>query len=386
MERSERLKKIPPYLFAEISRKIDAAKKAGKDVISLGIGDPDMPTPHHVVETLCNAAHEPKNHRYPDYAGLLEFRQAVAGWYKRRHNVALNPEKEVLALIGAKGASLHLAMSFTNLGDYNLVPDPAYTTYKTSTIFADGVPHYMPLLEKNGFLPDLNAIPKEVVKKTKILFINYPNNPTGAVATPEFFKEVIDFGKDNKLIVCNDNPYGETTYDGYKAPSFLEFKGAMDIGVEFNSLSKPYNMTGWRIGMAVGNADIIGAMAISKNNNDSGVFNAVQYAAINALNSPDSEIDRLNAVYQKRRDLVVDALNSIGLKVKKPKATFYIWAPVPKGHTSQSFAAKVFDEAGVVITPGNGYGKYGEGFVRISITVPDARLKEAMERMRKVRV
>lgn len=383
MERSERVKKIPPYLFAEINRKIAEAKAKGIDVISLGIGDPDMPTPQPIVEELNRAAHDPATHKYPDYEGMPAFREAVAAWYKRRHNVDLDYKKEVLALIGSKEGSLHLNLAFTNPGDYVLVPDPAYTTYKTGAIFADGIPYQMPLLAENNFLPDLSKIPHEIAKKASIIFICYPNNPTGAVATDEFYKELIDFAKDNDVIVCSDNPYSETTYDGYKAPSFLEYPGAMDVGIEFNSLSKPYNMTGWRIGMAVGNAELVGAIGITKNNTDSGVFTAVQYAGIKALSLPDEGITQLNKIYQARRDLVCDTLNQIGLKVRKPKATFYIWVPVPKGHTSASFAAMMLEKAAVVVTPGAAYGPSGEGYVRISIAVPDKRLQEAMERIKK---
>ncbi|MCP3681416.1 MAG: LL-diaminopimelate aminotransferase [bacterium] len=383
MEKSERLKQIPPYLFAEINKKIAAAKAKGIDVISLGIGDPDTPTPDHIIEELYRAAKDPKNHQYPDYEGMPSFRKAVADWYKERHNVSLDPDKEVLTLIGGKEGSLHLALSLVNPGDYTLVPDPAYTPYRTGTIFASGTPYDMPLLAENGFLPDLSAVPKDIAKKSKIIFVNYPNNPTGAIADEGFYKELIDFAKDNEIVVCSDNPYSEIAFDGYKPLSFLEVKGAKDVGVEFNSLSKPYNMTGWRLGMAVGNEDVIGAMSISKNNVDSGVFNAVQYAGIEALKTPQSKIDELNAMYKRRRDLVVDTLQTIGLKAEKPKAAFYIWVPVPEGHTSASFAELVLEKANVVVPPGAGYGPNGEGFFRISLTVPDERLKEAMARIEK---
>lgn len=383
MEQSERLKRIPPYLFAEISRKIAAAKKAGVDVISLGIGDPDLPTPQPVVDALCRAANDPKNHQYPDYEGMFAFRDAVSKWYKRRHNVSLDPDKEVLALIGAKEGSLHLSLAVVNPGDVALVPNPAYTTYLTSTILASGISYKMPLKAENNFLPRLDEIPKGVAKKAKVIYVSYPNNPTGAVAGREFYSELVDFAKDNRIIVCSDNPYSEIGFDGYRPLSFLECKGAKDVGIELNSLSKPYSMTGWRIGMAVGNADVVKAMAVVKSNVDSGVFNAVQHAGITALNLPDSFIEKNLSVYEKRRDLACDALGQIGLKVNRPKAALYLWVRVPEGHTSVSFAAEVLDKAGVVITPGSAYGAYGEGFFRISLTIPDQRLAEAVERIKK---
>ena len=331
MQQSKRLQQIPPYLFAEINKKIEVAKKAGVDVISLGIGDPDLPTPQPVVDALNRAANDPRNHQYPDYEGMLAFRDAVSKWYKRRHGVTLDPNNEILTLIGAKEGSLHLSLSIINPGDVALVPDPAYTTYMTSTILANGIPHKMVLKAENNFLPVLSEIPKDVAAKAKILYLNYPNNPTAATADKEFYKEAIDFAKANDLIICSDNPYSEIGYEGYKPLSFLEVSGAKEVGVELNSLSKSYNMTGWRIGMAVGNQDVIQSMALVKNNVDSGVFNAVQHAGIAALNLPDSVIETNVATYQKRRDLVCDALEHIGLHVNKPKATIYLWVKVPEG-------------------------------------------------------
>ncbi len=383
MEPSERVKAVPPYMFAEISKKIEEAKKKGVDVISLGIGDPDMPTPEPVVEELIRAAKDPKNHQYPDYEGLLEFRKAVADWYKRRHNVSLDADKEVLTLIGGKEGCLHVCLATVNPRDLTLVPVPGYTPYRTGTIFANGTPYDMPLLEENNFLPDLSAIPRLAAKDAKLIFVNYPNNPTGAVAEKEFYKELIDFATDNDVIVVSDNPYSEIGYDGYKPLSFLEVPGAKEVGVEINSLSKPYNMTGWRIGMLVGNEDVVKATGTIKNNTDSGVFNAVQYAAITALSLPDSHLEKTLSVYQKRRDLVHETLTEAGLSCTKPKGSLYMWAKVPEGKTSAGFATTMLEKAGVVITPGSGYGKEGEGYFRISLTVPDERLKEAMERMRK---
>lgn len=378
------MQQIPPYLFADINKKIEAAKKSGVDVISLAIGDPDMPTPKRIIAELERAANDPKNHQYPDYEGLYSFREAVAAWYKRRHNVTLDPVTEVLALIGSKEGSLHLSLAFINPGDYALVPNPCYTTYRTATLLANGRVCDLPLLEANNFLPSLNDLSRSVCKSARILYLNYPNNPTGAVASREFYKEVVDFAKDNNNIVCSDNPYSEIAFDGYKPLSFLEVPGAKDVGVEFNSLSKPYNMTGWRIGMAVGNPEITSAMATVKNNVDSGVFNAVQYAAITALlKTPDSDIEKLNSVYQKRRDMVYDTLTAVGVKARKPQAAFYMWCRVPEGHSSVSFATLLLEKAGVVVTPGAAYGSYGEGYVRISLTVPDARLAEAMGRIGK---
>jgi len=383
MVQSERLKKIPPYMFAEINKKIAAAKAAGVDVISLGVGDPDLPTPQPVIEALNRTAADSKNHQYPDYEGLFAFREAVTKWYKRRHGVILDPDKETLALIGAKEGSLHLSLGVINPGDIALIPEPSYTPYMTSTLLANGIPKPVVLKEENNWLPKFSDISGEDAEKAKILYLNYPNNPTAAVADEAFYKEAIDFAKNNDLIICSDNPYSEVGLDGFKPLSFLEVQGAKEVGIEFNSLSKPYNMTGWRIGMAVGNAEVIEAMANVKSNVDSGVFNAVQYAGIAALNLPDSHIDNLNAIYTKRRDWVCDALEAIGLEVNRPKAAFYVWAKVPKGHDSASFATEVLEKAGVVITPGGAYGAGGEGFFRISLTVPDERLQEAVDRIEK---
>lgn len=370
-------------MFAEINKKIAEAKKKGADVISLGIGDPDMPTPREVVDELASAANDPKNHQYPDYEGLYSFRDAVAKWYSRRHSVQLDPDREVLALIGGKEGNLHISLALTNPGDYALIPVPGYTPYRTSTIFAGGTPYEMPLLEKNNFLPDLKKIPKGVARDAKIIFVNYPNNPTGAVAEREFYKELIDFARQYDIVVCSDNPYSEIGFDGYKPLSFLEVPGAKDVGIEINSLSKPFNMTGWRIGMAVGNEAVIKAMGTVKNNTDSGVFNAVQYAAIKAMSMPDSFIERLIAIYQKRRDFVHNTLAEAGLQCQKPKGSLYMWVKVPEGYTSAGFATEILEKAGVVITPGAGYGRAGEGYIRISLTVPDKRLEEAMGRIKK---
>ena len=383
-ERSERLKKLPPYLFRELDRKRDEARAKGVDVIDLGVGDPDLPTPEPIIEALRDAVKDPKNHRYPSYTGMIEFRNAAARWYEKRFGVKLDPEQEIITLIGSKEGIAHFPLAFVNSGDVVLVPSPAYPVYRISTIFADGVPYLMPLLEENSFLPDLSKIPEEVVKKAKLMFINYPNNPTSAIADISFFKEVISFAKKHDIIVCHDAAYTEITFDGYTAPSILQVEGAKDISIEFHSLSKTYNMTGWRIGFAVGNRELISALGAVKSNIDSGAFQAVQIAGIKALQLDESWIKRTIDIYKTRRDLLVDALNKIGLKVQPPKATFYLWVKVPEGYTSESFASKLLDDAGIVVTPGKGFGDPGEGYIRISLTQQDNRLKEAAERIKRV--
>ncbi len=382
MKTAERIRNLPPYLFAQIEKKIDDAKKAGKDIISLGIGDPDMPTPDYIVDELCKEARNPANHQYPSSQGLTSFREAVADWYKRRFGVEVDPEEEVVSLIGSKEGIAHVPMCFTNPGDINLVPDPGYPVYSAGTLFAGGESYIMPLLEENGFLPDLSAIPVDIAKKAKIMFLNYPNNPTGAMATEEFFQDVVRFAKEYDIVVCHDAAYTEIAYEGPKPISFLQVEGAKDVGIEFGSPSKTYNMTGWRIGWAAGAKDIIEPLRRLKTNIDSGVFQAVQYAAIAGLKGPNESVEGFCDIYRKRRDLIVETLNSLGCNIKSPKATIYIWAPVPAGYKSIDFVEKVFDETGVVITPGIGYGQHGEGYFRISLTVPDDRLKEALTRLK----
>jgi len=381
-ERAERLKKLPPYLFKELDRKRDEAIEKGVDVIDLGVGDPDLPTPKPIVDAIKEAVEDSKNHRYPSYSGMIEFRREVARWYEKRFGVRLDPEDEVIALIGSKEGIAHFPLAFVNPGDITLVPSPAYPVYNISTIFAGGTSYFMPLLEKNDFLPDLSSIPDDIAKKAKIMFINYPNNPTSAVASKDFFKEVVEFAKKYEMIVVHDAAYTEITFDGYIAPSFLELDEAKDIGIEFHSLSKTYNMTGWRIGFAVGNKELISALGSVKSNIDSGVFQAIQIAGIKALRLKETWIQNIVSVYKRRRDMMVDALNSIGLMVRPPKATFYLWVKVPDGYTSESFASKLLDEAGIVVTPGNGFGDPGEGYIRISLTQKDERLSEAVRRIR----
>lgn len=383
VQEARRIAQLPPYLFARIEKKIEAAKAQGVDVISLGIGDPDRPTPRHIVEKLVEEAWNPENHRYPSSAGMLSFRQAVAEYYKNRFGVELDPAREVVSLIGSKEGIAHISFCYLDPGDIALIPDPGYPVYGIGAMLAGATPYIMPLKPENNFLPDLKAIPEEVARKAKLMFLNYPNNPTGAIADESFYKEVIEFAKEYDIIVCHDAAYQEIAFDGYRPPSFLEFPGAKEVGIEFGSCSKSYNMTGWRIGWAVGRADVIDALARIKSNIDSGVFQAVQYAAIAALTGPQDCTRQMSEVYRERRDIVIEGFNSMGWNLKPPKATIYVWAPVPKGYDSISFAEHVFEKTGVVITPGNGYGQYGEGFFRIALTVEKERLIEAIERMKK---
>ncbi|HOB22750.1 MAG TPA: pyridoxal phosphate-dependent aminotransferase, partial [Bacillota bacterium] len=346
METAQRIKALPPYLFAQIDKKIAEAKARGVDVISFGIGDPDLPTPEHMVKKLQEKAADPSTHRYPSYEGLSVYREAVANWYKRRFGVELNPDTEVVSLIGSKEGIAHLPLCYVDPGDVCLVPDPAYPVYAIGVLFAGGESYKMPLLEENGFLPDLEAIPADVAKKAKILYLNYPNNPTGAVADKEFFQKAVEFAKTYDIIVCHDAAYTEIAFDGYKPISFLEVPGAMDVGIEFHSLSKTYNMTGWRVGWAAGNADIVSALGRIKTNIDSGIFEALQYAGIEALEGSQDCIDENMKVYTHRRDLLVEGLKKLGWPIEKPKATIYVWAPVPAGMNSTDFAALLLDKAG----------------------------------------
>jgi LL-diaminopimelate aminotransferase len=381
MEVAKRIENLPPYLFVEISRKIAEKKAKGEEVISFAIGDPDLPTPAHIIDRLCREAQDPVNHRYPESAGLPELRKAIAEWYLNRFGVELNPDKEVLPLIGAKEGIAHIPLCFLDPGDVALVPDPGYPVYFIGTMLVGGEPYYMPLKEENGYLPELDKIPGEILKKAKILWLNYPNNPTGAVAEVEFFKKAAEFGKKHNLVVCNDAPYTEVAYDGYRPVSFLQAEGAMETGVEFHTLSKTFNMTGWRIGMLVGNAEIVNALKTVKSNLDSGIPQAIQYAAIEALRGPQDCIKEHNDIYQRRRDLVIEMLNNLGIEAKTPKASLYIWAKIPEGYTSTEFAEDLLEQVGVVVTPGNGYGRNGEGYVRLSLTIPDAGLVKGLSKL-----
>ena len=381
MQLAQRMNKLPPYLFAEISRKTAAKRAQGVDVISFGIGDPDLPTPPNVIKALQVAAENPVHHRYPESDGLPELRQAMADWYKGRFDLDLDPNKEIVPLIGSKEGIGHVALCFIDPGDVALVPDPAYPVYAVGTMFAGGEIYPMPLEEERGWLPVLEAIPEDVAQRAKVLWINYPNNPTGALGSLEFFERVVHFAKKHDIWVCHDNAYADMAYDGYRPPSFLEVPGAKEVGIEFNSLSKSYNMTGWRIGMAMGNATIIDALTRVKSNLDSGIPQAIQEMGIAAMREPRSVIDANSAVYQRRRDKVVDVLRKIGLSVDPPKASLYIWARLPEGESSIAFAGRLLDDTGVVVTPGIGYGQRGEGYVRLSLTTPDDRVDEGLRRL-----
>jgi LL-diaminopimelate aminotransferase len=378
---ASRMSNLPPYLFARIDEMKAEQQKKGVDIIDLGVGDPDLPTPPHIVASLCEAAKNPENHHYPSYVGMPAYRSAVADWYKQRFGVTLDAGKEVVALMGSKDGIAHIAEAFVNPGDYVLAPSPGYPVYRTGTLFAEGRVHEMPLTRQNNFVPVLADIPKDVAKAAKIIYINYPNNPTAAIAPDGFYREVVDFAADNNIVVVSDNAYSEIAFDGYRAPSFLETKGAMEVGIEMHSLSKTYNMTGWRIGMAVGNAEILAGLGRVKTNVDSGVFNAVQHAAITALSGSQDCIKEACAIYQERRDVLITGLRSLGFDVPTPKATFYVWVPV---NDCMAFSAKLLNEAGIVATPGVGFGASGEGYVRFAITRPVARINEAIERMRRL--
>ncbi len=381
MRLSQRIDGLPPYFFREITRKIAEKRARGEEIISFAIGDPDSPTPTHIINSLCRAAQDPANHQYPESDGLPELRRAIAGWYEKRFGVSLDADKEVLPLIGAKEGVVHAALCFIDPGDIALVPDPGYPPYAMGTILADGRPYYMPLTEENDFLPDLETIPSDVIKQAKLLWINYPNNPTGAVAELDFFNRVVKFARQYDLAVCHDGPYTEVAFDDYQPASFIQTEGAMEAGIEFHSLSKSYNMTGWRIGMAVGNAEMIDALKRVKSNMDSGIPQAIQYAAIEALTGPQDSVREQSLRYQRRRDLVVDMLNDIGLETRRPKAGLYVWAKVPGSHTSLEFANDLLEQVGVVVTPGIGFGQNGEGYVRLSLTISDANLVKGLSRL-----
>jgi LL-diaminopimelate aminotransferase len=385
VQKADRLGKLPPYLFVTIRNKIREARERGVDVISLGVGDPDQPTPAHVIQALQEAAEDPANHQYPtdEEKGMLRFRQSVASWYQERFGVSLDADKEVLALIGSKEGNHHLCLATLNPGDTAILPDPGYPAYFASAVFAGALVERIPLFREDGFLPRFDKISEELSRRAKLLFLCYPNNPTGAVAPLSFWQDAVAWAKQYNVILVNDNPYSEVAFDGYRTTSILQAEGAMDVAVEFNSLSKPYNMTGWRIGMAVGNPGLIAGISQVKENTDSGIFNAIQYAGIAALEGPQASTTALIGLYQARRDRTLAVLRAIGLQPDTPKATFYVWSPTPNGMASAEFAAEVLEKAGVVVTPGRGYGERGEGFFRISLTVPDARLDEALERIRK---
>jgi len=380
---AQRIDNLPPYLFAEIDRKKALLTDQGIDVISLGIGDPDTATPDHIVSAMIEATKNPANHQYPSYVGAPRYRAACSEWMKRRFDVDVDSNTEMLALIGSKEGIAHLFTAFVDPGDYTLVPGAGYPVYYTGGIMVGGETHWMPMTEENGFLADFESTPPEILAKAKMMFLSYPNNPTSAIANDEYFDRAIAFAKKHDLLIVHDNAYSEIGFDGYVASSFLQRPGAKDVAIELFSCSKAYNMTGWRVAFACGNAQAIKALGTVKSNIDSGVFTAVQDAAIEALLGPQDSIAELNAMYQRRRDLVLDALAKIGIEVPfKPVATIYVWAKVPEGYTSASFAAKILDEAHVIVAAGSAYGPSGEGYIRISLTTPDDRLEAAIERIK----
>ncbi len=383
---ASRIEKIPPYLFARIDKKKEEARKKGLDLVDLSIGDPDLPTPEHIVRKMQEATADPKNHRYPSYQGMFEFRKAVADWYMKRFDVELNPETEVVALIGSKEGIAHVPWVYLDEGDIALIPSPGYPVYKISTLLAGGTPFIMPLRQEHDFLPVREHIPEDVRRKAKIAFLNYPNNPTGAHAEDEFYERAVYEARKSDILLCHDAAYSEVTFDGYQAKSILQFDKNKRYSIEFHSLSKTYCMTGWRIGFAVGNAEAIQNLGKLKTNIDSGVFQAIQYAAIEALTGSQASVDAMKTIYARRRDMVVDGLSSMGIRVRKPLGTFYIWARVPAGFSSAEFCEKAIEEKGVVVTPGSGFGEEGEGYFRISTTTGEEHIKEAIERLKSMKL
>lgn len=379
---AKRIADLPPYLFAEIDRKKNEMIDKGANIIDLGVGDPDIPTPDHIIEALKKASEDPANHRYPSYIGMLSYREAAAKWYKKRFNVELDPVSEIVALIGSKEGIAHAPLAFLDPGDIALVPNPGYPVYPVATTFAGGTPYKMPLYKENGFLPDLDAIPDDILNKAVIMFLNYPNNPTTAIANKGFFKEVIDIAKSKNILICHDAAYTEIAFNGCKPISFLEIEGAMDVGIEFQSLSKTFSMTGWRIGFAAGNKKAIAGLGKIKTNIDSGAFQAVQIAAIEALNNYELGLEQRVSVYKERIDLFCKSLDEAGIKYFKPEATFYVWFEVPKGMTSSDFCARMLEDAGIVVTPGNGFGEFGEGYARVSVTFDTEKIINAANRIR----
>ncbi len=383
MKKAKRLDQIPPYLFVKIEEKKEELIKKGIDVIDFGIGDPDLPTPENIINKMREVLATKEAANYPTSKGEFAFRKAVSKWYQQRFGVELNPRDEVCALIGSKEGLAHLPLAYIDPGDITLVPDPSYPVYKICTTLAGGEPYLLPLTAENNFLPELEKIPANILKKAKLLFINYPNNPTGAVADSSFFEKCVKFAQEHNLLLVSDLAYSEMGFDGYRPRSVLEVPGAKDVTIEFHSLSKTYNMTGWRIGMAVGNKEAVQALATLKSNLDSGAFKAIQLAAIEALSGSQESVIQNNKIFAERRDVLIDGLNSLGWKLEKPKATFYNWIPVPKGETSASFTEKLLDKCGILVVPGSGYGPSGEGYVRMAITLPKERITTAIERLRK---
>lgn len=384
IQTAERLSKLPPYLFAEIDRLKREARARGRDIIDLGVGDPDLPTPSIIIEELQQASRDSANHHYALDQGMPELRRAISEWYHERFHVTLDPEKEILPLIGSKEGIAHIPLAVVNPGDTVLIPDPGYPPYRSATLFAGGVPSLMPLTEDHGFLPDLDDMEAGALKKAKLMFLNYPNNPTAACAPKSFFEDVVRFAEKNGVLICHDAAYTEIAFEGYRPPSFLEVKGAKEVGIEFHSLSKTFNMTGWRIGFAVGNQEAIKLLAKVKSNIDSGIFQAIQLAGVKALRDGELEAKKNIAIYEERRNLFVNGLKRLGWEIKSPQATFYLWILVPPGYTSQEMALAFLKEADLIVTPGNGFGAYGEGYFRVAITVPKERIQEACERIKKM--
>jgi LL-diaminopimelate aminotransferase len=381
-ELADRVRSLPPYLFASIDRMKQEAVSRGVDLIDLSIGDPDLPTPGHIIDALKNAADKPEYHRYPSYEGMLLFREAVAGWYYKRFNVDLDVNAEVISLIGSKEGIGHIPLAFINPGDVVLVPSPGYPVYPVGTVFAEGEPYLMPLREENDFLPDLSVIPDSVCKRAKLMFLNYPNNPTAAVCHRAFFEMAISFAEKNNIIICHDAAYSEIYYDGKRPLSFLELDGAKEVGIEFHSLSKTFNMTGWRIGFAVGNRDVIAGLGKIKTNLDSGVFEAIQDAGASAFKTSDNILSWIRNTYQERRDILFEGLTGLGFQLKRPEATFYLWAKVPSGFNSTAFSAHLLETTGVLVTPGVGFGAPGEGYIRFALTQSAQRIEEAIDRIK----
>lgn len=384
VEKAERLKQLPPYLFQEIDRLKAELISKGVDVINLGVGDPDLPTPKHIIEALQKAAEDPATHQYPSYSGMNDFRISVANWYRHRFGVELDPIEEVVTMIGSKEGIAHFPLAFINPGDLALVPTPAYPVYHVGTLFAGGESYFMPLLDENEFLPEVAAIPPDIARRGRMIFINYPNNPTGATAERAFYEKVLAFAREYEVIVCHDAAYSEMAFDGYRPMSFLEIAGAKEVGIEFHSLSKTYNMTGWRLGFAVGNRQLLQGLGQVKSNIDSGAFNAIQMAGIAALEGNQACVKEMQQTYQERRDLLIAGLRGVGLKPTVPKATFYVWCPVPQGYSSSEFTSLLLKECGIVTTPGSGFGAPGEGYVRMALTVGKERIGEAVARIRKL--
>jgi LL-diaminopimelate aminotransferase len=382
IEKADRIKELPPYLFAKIDQMKEEVKQKGADIIDMGVGDPDLPTPPHIITALQDAANDPKNHRYPSYTGMIEFRGAVAKWYQKRFNISLDPHSEVISLIGSKEGIAHIPLAFVNPDDIVLIPDPGYPVYKTATLFAGGISYFMPLLKENHFLPDFSKIPEETLRKAKLMFLNYPNNPTAAVADRSFFEKAVKLAHQHQIVICHDAAYTEISFDGYQPPSILEISGAKDVAIEFHSLSKTYNMTGWRIAFAVGNPEIIAALGQVKTNIDSGVAQAIQIAGITALLGDQTPLIETRNIYQERRDLLVAGLKEAGFEVDTPKATFYLWVNIPSGFTSTELTSHLLTEAAVVTTPGVGFGTSGEGYIRITLTVDKERIAEVVRRIK----